>query len=101
MVVDVIEQIEADAADGLLPHHGLVENPRQNVRYDRARVFHSLAHRHLAGVNTTFHLYDIFPITIYLTTIFSIAHLIFIPACSYARAPRSTAGCRAPPGRRR
>ena len=53
VVVDVVEQIEADAADGLLPHDSLVQNPRQYVRYDRAGVFHSLTHRHL-GVNTNY-----------------------------------------------
>ena len=52
MIVDVVEEVEADAADGLLAHDSLVENPRQYIRYDSARVLHSLAHRHLK-VNTT------------------------------------------------
>ena len=32
MVVHVVEEVEADPADTLLPHHGLVQYPGQDVR---------------------------------------------------------------------
>jgi len=44
MVVDIVEEVEADPAYGLLPHDGLVQDSTQNVRNDGRRVLNSLTH---------------------------------------------------------
>ena len=43
MVVDVVEEVETNPANGLLFHHRLVENPAQDVGYDGRRVLNSLS----------------------------------------------------------
>ena len=43
MVVDVVEEVETNPANGLLFHHRLVENPAQDVGYDGGRVLNSLS----------------------------------------------------------
>ena len=46
MVVDVVEQVETDPADGLLSHDRLVQDPAEDVRDDCGRVLHRLADRY-------------------------------------------------------
>ena len=46
MVVDVVEQVETDPADGLLSHDRLVQDPAEDVRDDGGRVLHRLADRY-------------------------------------------------------
>ena len=43
MVVDIVEEVETNPANGLLFHHRLVENPAQEVGYDGGRVLNSLS----------------------------------------------------------
>jgi hypothetical protein len=46
MVVNIIQEVEADATDDLLPEDGLIEDPREDVRDDGAGVLHGVAHGH-------------------------------------------------------
>jgi hypothetical protein len=46
MVVNIIQEVEADATDDLLPEDGLIEDPGEDVRDDGARVLHGVAHGH-------------------------------------------------------
>ena len=43
VVVDIVEEVETNPANGLLFHHRLVENPAQDVGYDGRRVLNSLS----------------------------------------------------------
>ena len=55
VVVYVVEQVEADPADGLLPHDRLVQNATEDVRDDGGGMLDRLAHRdqllHLQKIN--------------------------------------------------
>ena len=46
MVVDVIEEVEAESAHTLLAHDRLVEDPGEDVAYDGAGVVHRPLHGH-------------------------------------------------------
>ena len=46
MVVNIVEQVEADPANDLLPEDGLVEDPGEDVGDDGAGVLHGVAHRY-------------------------------------------------------
>ena len=46
MVVNIVEQVEADPADDLLSEDGLVEDPGEDVGDDGAGVLHGVAHRY-------------------------------------------------------
>ena len=46
VIVDIVEEVEAESAHALLPHHGLVQDPGQDVANDGGRVVHCPLHRH-------------------------------------------------------
>ena len=46
MVVNIVEQVEADPADDLLSEDGLIEDPGEDVGDDGAGVLHGVAHRY-------------------------------------------------------
>ena len=46
VIVDIVEEVEAESAHTLLPHHGLVQDPGEDVADDGGGVVHRPLHRH-------------------------------------------------------
>ena len=46
VIVDIVEEVEAESAHALLPHHGLVQDPGEDVADDGGGVVHRPLHRH-------------------------------------------------------